>query len=74
MTLGHKLVLVFLAFLVLIGITIFMSFRERKAVRQIADDDLEAQRAADQRILGTIVLMMLGGVLLTLLTAWLVFF
>lgn len=74
MSLGAKLFLVFLAFLALIGTVMWAAFRERRLARAIADGDLEAQRAADGRILAVVFGASIGGLLLTLLVAWLVFF
>jgi hypothetical protein len=74
MTLGGKLFVVFLAFLAVLGGVIWMSFRERKLARGIARDDLEAQQAADGRVLATVFGAILGGMVLTFLVAWLVFF
>ncbi len=74
MTLGFKLLLVFLAFLTVLTVVIGMAFRERKRAREIPEGDLEAQQAADGRVLATVFSAIVGGMLLTLLTAWLVFF
>lgn len=74
MTLGDKLLVVFLAFVAVIAAVIWMAFRERKLARAIPQDDLEAQRAADGRVMGTIFGAIFGGMMLTLLVAWLVFF
>ena len=51
-----------------------MAFRERKLARSIPADDLAAQQAADARVLVTVFGAIFGGMLLTLLVAWLVFF
>jgi heme O synthase-like polyprenyltransferase len=51
-----------------------MAFRERKLARAIPRDDLAAQQAADGRVLATIFGAILGGMMLTFLVAWLVFF
>jgi hypothetical protein len=74
MTLGGKLFVVFLAFLAVLGGVIWMAFRERKFASHVARDDLEAQRAADGRVLATVFGAILGGMMLTFLVAWLVFF
>lgn len=74
MSLGFKLLLVFIAFLTVLTIVIGMAFRERKRAREIPEGDLEAQQAADGRVLATVFSAIVGGMLLTLLTAWLVFF
>jgi hypothetical protein len=74
MDLGTKLFFVFLAFLAVLAGVVFMAFRERRLTRAIAADDLAAQQAADGRIMATIFGAILGGMMLTFLVAWLVFF
>ncbi len=74
MGLGLKLLVVFLAFLAVLAGVIWMAFRERKLARAIAEDDLAAQQAADGRVLATVFGAILGGMMLTFLVAWLVFF
>ena len=74
MTLGQKLAIVFLAFLAILAIVIFMAFRERRLGKHIAQDDAAAQQASDARVLVVIFSAIFGGMLLTLLVAWLVFF
>jgi uncharacterized membrane protein len=74
MTLGTKLLLVFIAFLAVLATVIGMAFRERKRAREIPEGDFAAQQAADGRVLLTVFSAIIGGMLLTLLTAWLVFF
>lgn len=74
MALGDKLLIVFLAFLAVLGGVIWMAFRERRLARAIPDHDLAAQQAADGRVMATIFGAILGGMMLTLLVAWLVFF
>ena len=73
MTLGWKLVVVIVAFLAILTIVIYMAFRERRIGKTIAADDLEAQQASDARILTVIFSAIIGGMLLTLVVAWLVF-
>jgi hypothetical protein len=73
-SLGLKLFVVFLAFLAVLGGVIWMAFRERRRARAIPLDDLAAQQAADGRVLATIFGAILGGMMLTFLVAWLVFF
>jgi hypothetical protein len=53
---------------------IVMAFRERRLGKAIADDDMAAQQASDARVLVVIFGAILGGMLLTLLVAWLVFY
>lgn len=74
MSLGWKLFIVFLAFLTILTIVIRMAFRERKLARAIRADDIESQRAADGRVMAIIFTAIIGGMGLTVLTAWLVFF
>jgi hypothetical protein len=74
MSLGLKLLVVFLAFLAVLAAVIWMAFRERKLARAIPRDDLAAQQAADGRVLATLFGAILGGMMLTFLVAWLVFF
>ena len=74
MSLGGKLFIVFLAFLTILTVVIRMAFRERKLAREIRADDIEAQRAADGRVMSIIFTAIIGGMGLTVLVAWLVFF
>ena len=74
MTLGPKLAAVFFAFVALLVVVIVMAFRERRLGRDIARDDREAQQASDARVMAVIFGAIIGGMLLTLLVAWLVFF
>jgi heme O synthase-like polyprenyltransferase len=73
MTLGHKLLVVFLGFVAILTVVIVVALRERKRGRAIARDDLAAQQAQDARVMAVIFSAMIGGMLLTLLVAWLVF-
>jgi hypothetical protein len=74
MSLGGKLAIVFCAFLAVLVTVIWMSFRERKLSREIDDDDIPAQQAQDARVMTIVFSAILGGMLLTVLVAWLVFF
>lgn len=74
MTLLGKLVIVFAAFVAILVIVILMAFRERKLGKRLADDDLQAQQASDARVLTVIFTAIFGGMLLTLIVAYLVFF
>ncbi len=74
MTLGAKLSLVIAGFLVLLVTVIVVTFRERRLGRTIAPDDVAAQQASDGRVLVVLFSTITGGMLLTLLVAWLVFF
>jgi len=73
MTLGHKLAIVLAAFVAILVVVVTMAFRERRRGKDIAADDLEAQQASDGRVLVVIFGAIFGGMLLTLLVAWLVF-
>lgn len=74
MTLGHKLAIVLAAFVTILVVVIVMAFRERRLGRTVARDDLAAQQASDARVLTVIFSAIIGGMLLTFLAAWLVFF
>lgn len=74
MTLGIKLAIVLAAFVAILAIVISMAFRERQLGRSIAGDDVEAQQASDARVLTVIFSAIFGGMFLTLLVAYLVFF
>jgi uncharacterized membrane protein len=74
MTLGWKLFVVFVAFCALMAGVLWMAFRERRLARALPAEDLEGQRASDARVLAVVFSTAIGGMLLTLLTAWLVFF
>jgi hypothetical protein len=73
-SLGWKLVIVFFAFFSILVTVITLVFRERRLGRSIRADDYEAQQAQDGRILALVFSSVIGGMLLTLLVAWLVFF
>ena len=73
MTLGQKLAIVFFAFVAILTTVVWMAFRERRHAKTLAADDFAAQQAADGRVLVTIFGAIFGGMLLTLLVAWLVF-
>jgi len=74
MPLLYKLGIVLAAFVVLLTVVIWVAFRERRIGRAIARDDVEAQQATDARVLAVIFSAIFGGMLLTLLAAWLIFF
>ena len=73
MTLGEKLALVSVAFLAILATVIVVAFRERAHSRSIADNDIAAQQAQDARVLAVIFGAIFGGMLLTILVAWIVF-
>ena len=74
MTLGQKLAVVIAAFVAILVIVIYMAFRERRLGKRIASDDTEGQQASDARVLTVIFSAIFGGMFLTLLVAYLVFF
>ena len=74
MTLGEKLLLVFFAFLAILVTVIAVAFRERTRGKTIAAGDIDAQQAQDARVMAVIFSAIMGGMLLTFLVAWLVFF
>jgi hypothetical protein len=74
MSAGTGLVLVLAAFVTLLTLVMRLAFRERCVNRTIALDDVAAQQASDARLLATIFGSIIGGMVLTLITAWLVFF
>ena len=61
------------AFLAILVIVIYMAFRERKAGRGMAPGDSAAEQASDARVLAVIFGAILGGMVLTLIVAYLVF-
>ena len=74
MTLGVKLLIVFFAFVAILVTVIAVAFRERTRGKVIAQDDVQAQQAQDARVMTVIFSAIMGGMLLTLIVAWLVFF
>ena len=74
MTAAHGLAAVILAFVAILAAVLAMSFRERRVAQGIGTADAVAAGSSDARILVTIFLAIPGGMLLTVLTAWLVFF
>ena len=74
MTLGWKLFLVFLGFLTVLTVVIVVAFRERRRTRDIDVSDVAAQQEQDGRVMAIIFSSIVGGMFLTLITAWLVFF
>jgi hypothetical protein len=73
-TLGYKLLIVFIAFCAILTVVIVVAFRERKRGKTLAVDDIEGQQAQDARVMAIIFSAIFGGMLLTLLVSWLVFF
>ena len=74
MTLGGKLLIVFIAFVASLVVVIFVAFRERKRGETLAEGDVAAQQAQDARVMAIIFGAIFGGMLLTLIVSWLVFF
>ena len=74
MTLGWKLFAVFLAFVAILTVVIVVAIRENRRTRRIAAGDFSAQQDQDARVMAIIFFAIAGGMLLTLLTGWLVFF
>jgi hypothetical protein len=74
MGLGEKLLVVFFAFLALLVTVIVVAFRERTRGKSIPRDNVEAQQAQDARVMTVIFSAIMGGMFLTLIVAWLVFF
>ena len=74
MTLGWKLFVVFVAFVAILAVVIVVAFRERKRGKTLAADDIAGQQAQDARVMAIIFSAIFGGMLLTLLVSWLVFF
>jgi hypothetical protein len=67
------LVAVFIGFVTLLVTVMRLAFRERRASRIIAPSDQAARDASDARVLTVIFGAIIGGMVLTLITAWLVF-
>ena len=74
MDLGSKLLLIFVVFLALIGVVMAVSFRERKLANNTGTSDRQSDEASDNRTMAIIFGGILGGMLLALIVAWLVFF
>lgn len=74
MELGSKLVIVFFAFVAIIGVVMAVSFRERKLANQSQFPNQESDEASDARTMTIIFGSILCGMLLAILVAWLIFF
>jgi len=74
MTLLPKLAIVLAAFVAILAVVIWFAFRERSIGKAIAADDVMGQQASDARVLAVIFSAIFGGMLLTLVVAYLVFF
>ncbi len=64
----------FFAFLYILVTVIAVAFRERTRGKSLAADDVTGQQAQDARVMAVIFSAIFGGMVLTLLVAWLVFF
>jgi hypothetical protein len=73
MTLGWKLLVVFIAFVAILAVVIYFAFRERRIGKELAQGDIAGQQASDARVLTVIFSAIFGGIFLTVLVAWLVF-
>lgn len=73
MGLGVKLAIVLVAFVAILTIVICMAFRERRLGKSLAVDDAAGQQASDARVMTVIFSAIFGGIVLTLLVAWLLF-
>ncbi len=73
MSLGHKLTIVLVAFVAILVTVICVAFRERRLGKSLAADDIHGQQASDGRVLAVIFSAIFGGMVLTLLAAWIVF-
>jgi hypothetical protein len=73
MSLGASLSLVLAGFIALLVTVVALSFRERRLGKDIAGNR-QAQAASDARVMTVLFAAIPGGMLLTLITAWLVFF
>lgn len=74
MTAAHGLAAVIVAFMAIMATVLAVSFRERRMAQRIGTSDKAAAGSSDARILAVIFLAIPGGMLLTAITAWLVFF
>ena len=74
MTLGWKLFIVFVGFLAVLTTVIVVSFRERKRSGETDPNDIASQQSQDARVMTIIFSAIVGGMALTLITAYLVFF
>ena len=53
---------------------IFVAFRERTRGKTLAATDRAGQQAQDARVMAVVFSAIIGGMVLTILVAWLVFF
>jgi hypothetical protein len=71
-SLAASLALVLAGFVAILATVVAFAFRERRLGKSIAGDSV-AQAASDARMLVVVFAAIPGGMLLTLITAWLVF-
>ena len=74
MGLEEKLAIVFATFLTILVVVIWFAFRERRLGKDIDPLDIAGQQASDSRMLFVVFGAIFGGMFLTVLVAWLVFF
>ena len=74
MTAGHGLAAVVVAFVAILAGVLALSFRERRVAQRLDSHDAQAAGASDARVLTAIFVAIPGGMLLTAISAWLVFF
>jgi len=72
-SLTAKLAIVLAAFVAILAIVIWMAFRERKLGHRLDASSPEAQQASDARVLAVIFGAIFGGMLLTVIVAYMVF-
>jgi hypothetical protein len=70
----HKLAIVLAVFVAILATVAWLAFRERRVGRSIGRNDVAAQQASDARVLAVIFSAILGGMVLAMLAAWLIFF
>ncbi len=73
MTLGWKLLVVFVAFLAILATVVCVAFRERTRGKALVPGDRAGEQAQDARVMTVIFSAIIGGMLLTILVGWLVF-
>ena len=73
MSVGVSLSLVIVAFVVLMGSVMALAFRERRLGRTVQIEDTATQAPSDARVLVVIFGSIIGGMLLMVVTAVLVF-
>jgi hypothetical protein len=74
MTAAHGLAGVILAFVAILAGVMALAFRERRVSQHAAAQDAESARASDARVLFAILVAIPAGMMLTAISAWLVFF